>query len=1057
MPSRDIPDVHICIVQPPGYLYSMALLDPARYLQYQFARLGVRASIAKNRLRKAVPNLVLGAHLGFDASLLREYACVLLNLEQLGEGGTTWWPKYADLLRSAPVIDYHPANLAAYGRAGDAVPIVRFGYAPYLAAEVGEPIPIEARPIDLLFFGSINDRRKRIFDRIESTGRVITLFDGPVFGPERDAFVRQARAVLNCHYYETARFEQVRAFQVLSLGTPLVSESSPDAASGAGFESSVSWFSPDRIEDFFSREYAAAAFAERARGQIEGFRASEAPPGYEAALQLLLRARPQGGEVAPPQRCIRVVGGDGYQTGSLNLSPDPADQADLTIDLCEPLSLPVQLDSAWRGRVELHEGSSEVVHLGAFPDSAGAARTLLANCLRLLRPGGLLVVDQPVLAGAANGPDDSWLPACTNEFWRMAWLDHRLKERECLWCDGNGTPVPRQSAALRRIQLEKVATTLAERTFARVMSPDFAGAFDVQGAAPAAPSRTTSAPVATAGGPQDAIVSVVITTFRRPKTLPRAVASVITQRHEGFAVELIVSDDDPAQSAQAYVNAIPASPGVSIRYLGRGSDTGGVSASRNRATMAASGQWLIYLDDDDALLPEALQSLLAAAQRERATVAIGNYLGCLEAADGRILSTQRHEFPPGFGYASLRVRNFIPVGAYLIQRSAIRVPFDVHLKSLEDWLFLLDNLADQRIALHPGFVAQIFTAAERDRVHRNTAGGARGSALDILRVYSLHPDAALVDSRRKLLAALPELGIEELMGGEPRRRQNEVMETARQGRFLIVNPDEAIQKKLLENGEYQLLGPAIALAMSSLRAGCIVDVGANIGTFTLPVARGLPAHPIIAIEPQPFVFRHLGANALLNNARNASLLQIALGGPDGPPAIRLPLFDAHSDRGPASLPRVTPLGEIRSRIEQMIDPGPGAQEFVEVPLLTLDAILAGVEAAFVKIDAEGQELEVLRGGERELRRQRPSLYFEASALSSFAEHDRALSDFLLGLGYRIYQLGSNRFAFHPGAVDSNRVEAMLKRLGLNAILAPHPGANAKPEPAQTGRPVRCVA
>ena len=36
---------------------------------------------------------------------------------------------------------------------------------------------------------------------------------GPVYGPERDHFVRQARAVLNCHFYDTSRFEQVRASQ----------------------------------------------------------------------------------------------------------------------------------------------------------------------------------------------------------------------------------------------------------------------------------------------------------------------------------------------------------------------------------------------------------------------------------------------------------------------------------------------------------------------------------------------------------------------------------------------------------------------------------------------------------------------------------------------------------------------------------------------------------------------------------------------------------------------------------------------------------------------------
>lgn len=78
--------VHLCIIQPLGYVHSLGFLDQARYLRYQFRRFGVDVTIAKNRLKHGAVNVVLGAHLGFDPELRKRYACIFFNLEQMGEG-----------------------------------------------------------------------------------------------------------------------------------------------------------------------------------------------------------------------------------------------------------------------------------------------------------------------------------------------------------------------------------------------------------------------------------------------------------------------------------------------------------------------------------------------------------------------------------------------------------------------------------------------------------------------------------------------------------------------------------------------------------------------------------------------------------------------------------------------------------------------------------------------------------------------------------------------------------------------------------------------------------
>ena len=186
-----LPPVHLSIVQPPGYVHALGLLDPARYLRYQLRRFGVEVTLGKNRLRADAVNFVFGAHLGFDPELLRRFPCLIVNLEQLGDGGASLPAAYAQLLRQAAAVDYEAANVPLYAADPADVPLVRFLHAPYLAPD--ESLPLEQRPIDLLFIGSMNDRRRAFIERVEAAGITVTLFDRPVYGPERDHFIRRPR------------------------------------------------------------------------------------------------------------------------------------------------------------------------------------------------------------------------------------------------------------------------------------------------------------------------------------------------------------------------------------------------------------------------------------------------------------------------------------------------------------------------------------------------------------------------------------------------------------------------------------------------------------------------------------------------------------------------------------------------------------------------------------------------------------------------------------------------------------------------------------------------
>jgi FkbM family methyltransferase len=128
-----------------------------------------------------------------------------------------------------------------------------------------------------------------------------------------------------------------------------------------------------------------------------------------------------------------------------------------------------------------------------------------------------------------------------------------------------------------------------------------------------------------------------------------------------------------------------------------------------------------------------------------------------------------------------------------------------------------------------------------------------------------------------------------------------------------------------------------------------VDVGAHIGWFTtLAAQRVSPRGQVIAFEPYPANASALKENLALNSSQNVRVLEMALGGNPG----TLSLHRGVDSGG------VTGLNWVHD-------------DQVDVPMTTLDEVIAGSTAiALLKIDVEGWEANVLRGGVDTLRRTR---------------------------------------------------------------------------------------
>lgn len=107
--------------------------------------------------------------------------------------------------------------------------------------------------------------------------------------------------------------------------------------------------------------------------------------------------------------------------------------------------------------------------------------------------------------------------------------------------------------------------------------------------------------------PQDTMVSIVIPTHNRAGLLRQAVESALDQSYRN--AEILVVDDASDDGTREVVAAFP---DERLRYLPKAHS--GAPDTRNAGIAAARGSYILWLDDDDLLLPGALESQVRMVQ-----------------------------------------------------------------------------------------------------------------------------------------------------------------------------------------------------------------------------------------------------------------------------------------------------------------------------------------------------------------------------------------------------------------------------------------------------------
>ena len=212
----------IWVVSPAGYDHHHAFAEVASGLSAAFAERGGSAPVVEHPSQWAgrLP-IVLGAHLlSPNMALVLPKGSVIYNLEQVDRASNWLTDTYMGLLRRHAVLDYSRRNIVALKALGIRhAELLPLGY----SDAINRVQTVAEQDIDVLFYGSLNERRAAVLDDLRAGGaNVVHLFK--VYGKERDDMIARAKIVLNMHFYDAAIFETTRVAYLLANGAFVVTE-----------------------------------------------------------------------------------------------------------------------------------------------------------------------------------------------------------------------------------------------------------------------------------------------------------------------------------------------------------------------------------------------------------------------------------------------------------------------------------------------------------------------------------------------------------------------------------------------------------------------------------------------------------------------------------------------------------------------------------------------------------------------------------------------------------------------------------------------------------------
>ena len=213
--------INICLIKPDNYIHSYAFWELGELIYFSLKDLGFEATLGFNQIEPYVKNILIGCHL-LDPKFIEKFpkSTIILNTEQIYNDTTDWNKNILAWVTNFEVWDYSKRNIEKLNELGvNSVKLLKIGF----QKELARLDKSKKKDVDVLFYGSVNERRNDILQKIVAKGLTVKTLFG-VYGRERDEWVERSKLVLNHHFYNSQIFEIVRVFYLMTNSVAVVGE-----------------------------------------------------------------------------------------------------------------------------------------------------------------------------------------------------------------------------------------------------------------------------------------------------------------------------------------------------------------------------------------------------------------------------------------------------------------------------------------------------------------------------------------------------------------------------------------------------------------------------------------------------------------------------------------------------------------------------------------------------------------------------------------------------------------------------------------------------------------
>ena len=227
----------------------------------------------------------------------------------------------------------------------------------------------------------------------------------------------------------------------------------------------------------------------------------------------------------------------------------------------------------------------------------------------------------------------------------------------------------------------------------------------------------------------DFLFSVIIPTYNYAHTLRRAVESVLQQPGDDY--EILVVNDGSTDGTENLLNELAAEYEGRLYTVTRANS--GPAATRNFGVKNSSGQYLIFLDADDAFSDDALRLLREVIQDNPGLgMAVGGHISVSSNGEEKLIQSSLIPEQP-----FERVKHYLLDKKIILSNGSIamnRAIFDTYLfpeklRSSEDLSMFTYVLANYSVARVDGAIAYVH---KHEDSLRHNAGLAKSIGLDVV-------------------------------------------------------------------------------------------------------------------------------------------------------------------------------------------------------------------------------------------------------------------------------------------------------------------------------------